>query len=254
MNESLEVFLKTIPIITLFLPLLRFFIIMQNRTVVEYIILPHRTREWENFLEVVFLCFIMVLACTLPIFIVTIHIKEQLFIYLFITNCILILGAHIFIIVCWLILWFTNRIKKYSNFIKKYSDFISIVIFVDFLLHLTLLTLFTILFKDMITKNFLGGKYINIYILVLVIIFLVIFLFYVFRDIARYFVKKNMRGYKLEIVDDKSINELYFVYSIDNDIQVFQSKAVNKKQLELPAYIFYPKEKLLYKIYQEYEK
>jgi len=109
------------------------------------------------------------------------------------------------------------------------------------------------LYKEQIINKIIKDGYNFIYLIGLVTVVIVIIIFYLFIDIARYFKKKNIEGYKMEIIDVKSISELYFVYSIDSDIQVFHYNALNKKQLKLPAYIFYPKEKILYKIDKEKE-
>ncbi|MCM3634258.1 hypothetical protein [Paenibacillus camelliae] len=247
MSDSLEVLLKMFSVITVLLPIIRLFIIMQNRSIVEYVILPHKTREWESFLELVFLSAVIVIACTVPVLTLTFNISIELITILILTNSFFILCAHGCAFVFWIISLFTSKIKKYSNIINN-------ILFTDFILHLILLTLITILYKEEILNKVIKENFNYIYLLGLVTIVIVILLFCVFRDIARYFKEKNIEGYKMEIMDVENINELYFVYSIDNDIQVFHSYALSKKQLKLPAYIFYPKEKLLYKIDTHKEK
>ena len=78
-----------------------------------------------------------------------------------------------------------------------------------------------------------------------------IMVYYMHKNIYKYFNGRKLIAYKVELVDIKLLGSLYFIFALDNERHVFSNYPVEREKLKFPVYLHYPKEQLLYKYMKE---
>lgn len=245
MEESLEVIIKILSILGIVVAFARLFIIITNRSIVEIILISNRTRMWEDFLEVIFVVLILIFSLTIPV--IFVDINNLLLGIVLLMDLVAFVVSAILLIMCCIVHFF----KPIS---KRNIKIINVAIFINMSAIFVSCPIWTAVYKSELLNKISGNHYIQlIYIyLSLFIIFLATFYFY--RKMYVYFNGKKLTFYKVELVDINILNSLFYIFSLDNDRQIFTPRPADRKNLSLPIYVFYPKEKILYKYYQKVEE
>jgi len=245
MDTTLEVIIKTASFIAIIATFVRMIISITNRSVLEIILISNTIRVWEEFVEILFVVLILLVSSSLPSLVADLVMTKQLLDLIMLIDFIIVGLSFLIIAGYWLIYLFTHRIKKCIRVIN-------ISIFTNMLSLFITSGLVTNVFQSEIIKEIKNGSIIKVIsIFGLIYIFYTV-LFYFYRNTYQYFNgRRQVVSYKVEISDVSKVNELYFVFALDTERQIFTTYPVNKKGLILPAYVFYPKEQKLYKYYKE---
>lgn len=231
-----------ISILPIGIVVVRNWIEIYNRTIVETIVLPIRKKKWEDFLERVILIFILVLALSVPVIVGKNSINLDL-IYLGIMVTFTIIVIILFILVIFFILSF------FMIYSKKIRGVITNIILSKLMLSFLLIPQITYLIKRDYEDSNAHINIIELIVLYLGISITYLIMFFVAIKFANYFNKNKISTYKIQIIENEELNNLVYLFSLSDDIQVLYKYPVKLKDIKLPFYIFYPKEKCLYMFY-----
>lgn len=244
MSDSLEELVKIISIITALVACVRLIISISNRSVIEIILISKSTRAWEDFIEVLLALLFIIVSLTFPVLFLKLEMNESILGFLMVCMSILFVCSLLIIIGYSITYFFTNKIKKYVEVLKKcvLTNMISLLLICYF-------AIFSLKSEILIKINSkdLGDV---IYGFVSLYVFLV-FAFYIYRNIYAYYNGVKNVAYKVELIDSNQLKELYYIFALDTDRLIFANYPVSKKSLTLPVYLYYPKEKSLYRFSKE---
>lgn len=222
MEESLELIIKIFSLLGIVVACVRLFIKINNRSIVEIILISNRTRMWEDFLEVIFVVLILIFSLTIPV--IFVDLNNLLLGIVLLIDLVAFVVSAIFLIMCCIVHFF----KPIS---KKNIKIINVAIFINLFALFVSCPIGTAIYKSELLNKISDHQYIElIYIyLSLFIIFLASFYFY--RKVYVYFNGKKLTSYKVELVDINILNSLFYIFSLDNDRQIFTPRPVDRKNV-----------------------
>ncbi|MCY9658159.1 hypothetical protein P5G65_04670 [Paenibacillus chondroitinus] len=243
MSGIIEILLKVAPLITVAFVLIRFNITTTNKTVIDILLTPKNTSDWEDFLEIISVSLILVLTLNIPSLIFDSAEFSKFIQDLFIlTNLGSFLLTGIVLLACWIISLFGVSIKK---------RLINIIIFTNFALILIFSFLNTVLNKAYILQLFNTKQNSKLLVAVGIVYIFYIFLFYIYRFLYRLFNGPRIPAYKIEKTPvnlvEEELKDLYFIYMFDGERHIMANYPVSRKSVTFPAYVYYPKENSLVK-------
>lgn len=245
MNQTLEVLVKLLSILAVLIAVIRLFISILNRSVLEIILTSNSTRKWEEFVEILIAVFFLTISLNLPAILVDFVISDKVLGYLVVIDLFVFVISLIIIVLYMVTYWITHKIRK---FVKV----VNFAIFANMFSVFFSSSLGTTLLKSDIVQIIKNNNYSELIAIFLMIYIFFVSIFYLSRNAYAYFNGINQVPYKVELIDANILNTLYFVFALDNDRHVFSNFPVSRTKMSLPAYVYYPKEKVLYKYFKEF--
>ena len=244
MSQTLEVLVQFVSILAIIIACVRFFIKIANRSIFEIILVSNNTRMWEDFVEILFAVLFLMLLQTIPVIFTDFRISN------------VVLGIITFIdlvtfSISFIVLFIYGIFRFFSNWIKRFSRVVNIALSINMISVFASCSLITFSFKSEILQKVEKNEFSDLvlsYLLIYISYLLVLFLY---RNVYLYFNGRKQVAYKVEISDINILDSLYFIFALDNDRHVLTNYPVNRKKLSLPAYLYYPREKILYKYTKE---
>ncbi|SHE15185.1 Uncharacterised protein [Chlamydia abortus] len=245
MVDILVSVISLLPVVTVFIGVIKFINRVLNRNELEKYITMYDKITWENNAEILLACLFMVLGVNIPVLVFDISVPAKLAEVIFICSSMLLLITVILIGLIGL------PFEKFK-FINQNKIIHDIIPKIPFTLLLTLILAnvsYSILhLPEKVTSNFLVGYITVIYIIYTALIF-------VSLNTLNFIAKPSISAIKVEAIPDALIEnvltKLCFIYALDNERHVMSHVPVKKDELVLPAYIYYPKENRLIKYYRE---
>ncbi|MGG1554577.1 hypothetical protein [Paenibacillus ferrarius] len=243
MPGIIEILLKIAPLITVVLVLIRFNITTTNKTLIDLLLTPKNNRDWDDFLEIISVSLVLVFALNILNLIIDYSlVTNAIQNWLILLNFILLIVTSLFILVCWIFSLFGKRIQLKIINIALFTNLGSIM-FLS-LINTTLNRKYLIDLVDtkqnsklLIILGVLFGFYVT--------------LFYIFRILFKAFNKPRVHAYKIEKIPvnhvEELLKELFFIYLLDSERHILSKYPVNRKDVTLPVYVYYPKENSLVK-------
>lgn len=244
MNQILEVLVKLLSLLAILISIIRLFISIHNRSVLEIILTSNSTRKWEEIVEILLAVFFLAISLNLPVIISDLVINENVLGYLVIIDLFVFVISLSIIMLYMVTYWITHRIKKFVKIVN-------IAIFANMISVFFSSSLGTILLKSNIVQLIKNNNYLELILIFLTIYIFFVSIFYLSRNAYVTFNGIKQVAYKVKLIDTNILNTLYFVFALDNDRHVFSNYPMNRTKISLPAYVYYPKEKVLYKYFKE---
>ncbi|WP_179015460.1 hypothetical protein [Paenibacillus sp. 79R4] len=245
MTVLLEDVIKLFSIIAVFpvfFTFIRYCLNVFNRSIVELVILPARVRVWEDFLEKILLITILIGTSIFSTLLGNTKLSERIISCLLNWMTSILFLIIIVIFIAWILSFFITRIKEYS---KVITTLIMIALMILFLyLPLIICVLKQQLISRKITISLTEIVFVTIGIIILYSV-----IFITALKCSNYFHRRQKRQYKIESLDVSNLSNLIFIYSLNDDVQVFYKYPEDIQKIKMPFYIFYPKEKNLYRVY-----
>jgi hypothetical protein len=243
MSGIIEILLKVAPLITVILVLIRFNITTTNKTVIDILLTPKNTRDWEDFLESISISLILVLFLNIPsLFIDYSKVSYSLQNLLLNIDVLLLLITGFFLLVSWSLSLFGVLLK---------TKLINVVIFTNLALILLLSFFNSALNQKNLFNYFTTKQHSKLLIVFGVIFVFYLVIFYCYRFVYKLFNKPRIPAYKIEKIPvnivEEELKDLYFIYMFDSERHILTNYPVDRKSVSLPVYVYYPKENSLVK-------
>ncbi len=244
MNELLEILVSFVSIVATVIAGVRLLILVSHRSMLEVILASNSTRAWEEFVEILLVIFFLMISLTFPI----------VWLDLVMSNIVLDILAlvdfaaffiSLFVLAAYAIVHF------FSHKIRKFIKVVNVAIFVNMISLFVSVSFMTIAFKTEIMQKIKSHAFVELICICLSAFVCLVVLVYLYRNLFVYFNGRKQTAYKVEICDISVLNDLYFIFALDADRSVFANYPVNREKLSLPAYLYYPREKMLYKYFKD---
>lgn len=248
-------FIKIISASALLIPVFRLFYSISKKTELEIILTPKLRRIWEELIELIGLTFIVALTLCSFSFMdmnqtVANHIKG-----FFDWDIVIFFTTFVLLVISWVASEIVGLLKDSKKpTIKKggkVSKSVTILILINYLSIAAMFFLMISYFKHHLIVQYTSRNYFYL-VGPCIIIYLIIFIqFQVYGYLYRLFNYIKLAKYKMEKLEESTIeehlNQLFFIFPIDDNRYVLSEKPYTKKELKLPAYVYYPKENLLFR-------
>ena len=244
MDASLEVLIKLLSLVAIIIATIKIWIKIMNRSIIEIILASSANKQWDDFVEVLFAVLFLICSSTVPFTVLDLQISNTVMGLLIMLNLSVFVVSVLFLAICGVIYFISNRFK---TLLKTINVFVSINMFSIF----TSLFLGTISYRSQILAQIDSNNYSKLSLAFCIVYIFFIVAFYFYRSVHIYFNGSQNAAYKVEEIDSKEISELCFIFALDNERHIFIDRPLKRNKLKLPVYLYYPKEKVLYK-YSKY--
>lgn len=243
MWDFIDVMIKIIPLIAAVLAIVRFIISTMNKSIIEIILTPNSKKHWEDFYELVVISLIVTAGVSVPGFIES-PFSNQVANIIFLVDLSLMIVTGITVIILWIVSWFKDISSKRVIEFSVLGNFLSVL--------LLMVLIFSALDKE-INKLIIEHDISELMIIYIICAFFVFSLFQLYRLVYKTLNKSKKIIYQIESIDPSLINEeiknLKFEFMLDDERHVL-SKSSNRSYLDLPIFIYYPKEDKLIKYFR----
>lgn len=222
--------------------LLKIFLTITNKTEIEIIFTPHNMRIWESFIERIFLSLLMTALITIGTVIVSLpNNKYTNYFGYALLGVILISLATLFLLKP--IMYLSNK-KPKPNGIMANTIFFNLFCVTIFICFININT------RGDYRKGFFESDYVYLISFILLNFFILFCCLYIYRSLFQYIIRPTPAKYRVKKIINNNINEeldkLFFIFMLDSERHVFSRFPTTKNKMKLPAYIYYPKENVLY--------
>lgn len=236
-----------VSIITAFFILLRFFVNVFNKTIVDQILVPRVKKLQTGILENIAGSSLLALCLIVPTIFINLEINSSALVN--ILEWILLISLFLFSI-CTLVLFIIfGWYEIFPNTNKKV--FTLRLIMINLYLFMAMTVLWTFLSREKILKNLTSNISTTLLKFILFLIaFYIIFHGYIW--IGKHVNRKRLnKKYRIKDIDLKELDSLYLLYKYDEEQHILSENYNKDRLIDLPFYVYYPKEKVLLKYYEE---
>ncbi|MDQ0721913.1 hypothetical protein QF049_003174 [Paenibacillus sp. W4I10] len=243
MWDFIDGMIKIMPLIVAAFAIARFMITTMNKSIIEIILTPNIKKHWEGFYELVVLSFIVTAGISVPGFIKS-PLSDQVINILFFIDLIIVFVTGITVFALLII-----NIWKDISGKKKLIDFI---VLGNFISIVSLMALSFTLYKVM-NQVLIDHQYSELLFVYMGCTFFIFSLFQLYSIVYRTLTKPKKKIYQMESIESSKINEelksLKFEFMLDDERHVLSGLSL-RSSLDLPLYIYYPKEEKLIKYFR----